>query len=563
MFEGNDQAIYDLLAAQRRVPVASLQQAWADHIASGQPLARLLLDAGAIELPALLRGIAECLGCGVCAQLPEKLPDGAVALINESLALALGVVPLGTAAGVLEVAAMDPFNPALGDDLGFAVGSEVRLVVADPAQVQARMRRYYGGQRREEAANEGSPAAREAHSDETALTETDLAKLAGQPPIIRFVNLVLAQAIRDRASDIHFEPFEEEFKIRYRIDGALHDAPPPPRPLALPVISRLKVLANLNIAERRLPQDGRMRLTLADHTVDLRVSTLPTQFGESVVLRVLDRSAIRLEIGQLGLPAKIREGVLAAIRRPHGMVVVTGPTGSGKTTTLYGCLQVLNAPDTKVLTVEDPVEYEIDGIMQVPVNPAAGLTFARALRTFLRQDPDVVMVGEVRDGETARIAIQASLTGHLVLSTLHTNDAASAVTRLVDMGIEPFLLASTLEAVLAQRLLRRICPACRMPYMPSDAVLRQIDGSGDRLSGTSFYHGIGCRDCQHTGYRGRIGIFEFLPMSEALRDLIVRGASLVEVRQEAIRAGLVPLRGAGVAAIMAGETTVEEVMKVT
>jgi type IV pilus assembly protein PilB len=281
------------------------------------------------------------------------------------------------------------------------------------------------------------------------------------------------------------------------------------------------------------------------------------------VLRVLDRSTIRLDIGQLGLPSKIRDGVMAAIRRPHGMVVATGPTGSGKTTTLYSCLQVLNAPDTKVLTVEDPVEYEIDGIMQVPVNPAAGLTFPRALRTFLRQDPDVVMVGEVRDGETARIAIQASLTGHLVLSTLHTNDAAAAVTRLVDMGIEPFLLASTLEAVLAQRLLRRICSSCRMPYMPSDAVLRQIDGSGDRWTGNPFYRGTGCRECQHTGYRGRIGIFEFLQMSEGLRDLIVRGASLVEVRQEAIRAGMVPLREAGVAAILAGETTVEEVMKFT
>jgi type IV pilus assembly protein PilB len=278
MFEGNDQAIYDFLAAQRRVPVASLQQAWAEHVASGQSLARLLLDAGAIELPALLEGIAECLGCGVCAQLPEKLPDQVVALIDEALALAFGVVPLGTIAGVLEVAAIDPFHPTLVDDLGFAVGGGVHLIAADPAQVQTLLRRYYGDRAREEAANEGSPAAREAHPDETALTETDLAKLAEQPPIIRFVNLVLAQAIRDRASDIHFEPFEQEFRIRYRIDGALHDAPPPPRPLALPVISRLKVLANLNIAERRLPQDGRMRLTLADHAVDLRVSTLPTQF---------------------------------------------------------------------------------------------------------------------------------------------------------------------------------------------------------------------------------------------------------------------------------------------
>ena len=293
------------------------------------------------------------------------------------------------------------------------------------------------------------------------LTETDIEQLAGQTPIIRFVNLVLGQAIRDQASDIHFEPFEHEFKIRYRIDGALYEMAPPPKALALPIISRLKVLANLNIAERRLPQDGRIKLTIAGRAVDLRVSTLPTQFGESVVLRVLDQSAVQLELGQLGLPAAIQAGVEEIIRRPNGIFIVTGPTGSGKTTTLYSCLKMLNTIDAKLLTVEDPVEYEIDGIMQVPVNLAAGLTFARALRTFLRQDPDIVMVGEIRDLETAQIAIQASLTGHLVLSTLHTNDAAGAVTRLVDMGIEPFLLASTLEAVLAQRLVRRICGSCR------------------------------------------------------------------------------------------------------
>jgi type IV pilus assembly protein PilB len=339
---------------------------------------------------------------------------------------------------------------------------------------------------------------------------------------------------------------------------------PPPRSLALPILSRLKVLANLNIAERRLPQDGRIKLTLAGRAVDLRVSTLPTQFGESVVLRVLDQSSVRLDLAQIGLPPAIRAGVEEVIRRPNGIFVVTGPTGSGKTTTLYSCLKALNTVEAKLLTVEDPVEYEIDGIMQVPVNLGAGLTFARALRTFLRQDPDIIMVGEIRDLETAQIAIQAALTGHLVLSTLHTNDAPSAITRLVDMGLEPFLLASTIEAVLAQRLVRRLCPECRQPYEPAASLCRQIAGeSAAALAGRPFYRASGCPACHHAGYKGRLGLFEFLPMTDALRELVVRGASLVELRRQAAEQGMLPLREAGLAAILAGDTTVEEVVKYT
>ena len=399
--------------------------------------------------------------------------------------------------------------------------------------------------------------------DEAALTETDIEQLAGLSPIVRFVNVVLAQAIRDRASDIHFEPFEREFRIRYRLDGALQDMPPPPRRLARPIISRLKVLANLNIAERRLPQDGRIRLTLAGGAVDLRVSTLPTQFGESVVLRVLDQSSVQLVLRQLGLPESIQGKVQDIIRRPNGIFIVTGPTGSGKTTTLYSCLKALNTADAKLLTVEDPVEYEVDGVMQVPVNLTAGLTFARALRSFLRQDPDIVMVGEIRDIETAQIAIQAALTGHLVLSTLHTNDAPSAVTRLVDIGIEPFLLASTLEGVLAQRLVRRVCAACKTPFEPPEAMLRQFDLDPAKLNGRPFYSGKGCAACLHTGYKGRLGLFEFLSVSDPLREMVVRGASLVRLRQQVIGEGMTPLRDAGLQAILAGETTVEEVVRYT
>jgi type IV pilus assembly protein PilB len=563
MFEGHDQAIHELLSAPGRVALPALGAAFAEHQARGQPLAQVLVDRGLIEPAELFQAVAAHLGCGWLDPLPEVLPDAVVGQVAAGIARTHGVVPVPSGDDVVAVAVLDPFTPHLAEDLAFLLGRPVRLTVADPERVQSLLRRHYGEETVPDDSWAGHPVRPGSVVEAGALTETDLEKLAGQPPIIRFVNLVLAQAIRDRASDIHFEPFEQEFRIRSRVDGTLRDLPPPPASLALPVISRLKVLANLNIAERRLPQDGRIRLTLAGRSVDLRVSTLPTQFGESVVLRVLDQSAMRLELGQVGLPAAIQQAVEGVIRRPHGIFVVTGPTGSGKTTTLYSCLKELNQVDAKLLTVEDPVEYEIEGVMQVSVNLAAGLSFARALRTFLRQDPDIVMVGEVRDAETARIAIQASLTGHLVLTTLHTNDAASAVTRLVDIGIEPFLLASTLEAVLAQRLLRRICPTCRVPYEPTEALLHQLNVPPGSLAGRPFYRGAGCGECQQTGYRGRIGLFEFLRMTEPLRDLIVSGASLVDVRRQAVADGLVLLRDAGQAAILAGDTTVEEVIKFT
>jgi type IV pilus assembly protein PilB len=467
-------------------------------------------------------------------------------------------------ARALTLLTVDPFNASLAGDLGFVLEREILLTVADPEAVSALIRQHFGeedGSLAELARELGSAVAPAGVDD--AATETDLEQLAGQTPIIRFVSLVLTQAIRDRALDIHFEPFEHEFKIRCRVDGALRELTPPPRQLARPIVSRLKVLAHLNIAERRLPQDGRIKLTVSGRTVDLRVSTLPTQFGESVVLRVLDQSVLSLELTQLGLPAPVDAGVRAAISRPNGMFIVTGPTGSGKTTTLYSCLHALHSPGVKILTVEDPVEYEIDGIMQVPVNQAAGLTFARALRSFLRQDPDIVMVGEMRDLETAQIAVHASLTGHLVLSTLHTNDAPGAVTRLLDLGIEPFLLASTLEGVLAQRLLRRICPECKTARTPAESVRRHLGADFSQLGEQTCYVGLGCPACQYTGYRGRLGIFELLPINDELRDLIVDGASLMQLRQKATALGLTSLRDAGVRAVLEGETTLEEVMRYT
>ncbi|MEY2881675.1 MAG: hypothetical protein RLZZ15_4055, partial [Verrucomicrobiota bacterium] len=395
------------------------------------------------------------------------------------------------------------------------------------------------------------------------ISDRDLESMAEQTPIIKFVNLVVGQAIRDKASDIHFEPFEHEFKIRYRIDGALYEMAPPPKALSLPIISRIKVLASLNIAERRLPQDGRIKIVIGGRPVDLRVSTLPTQFGESVVLRVLDQSAVQLDISQLGMPQDVLNGIHEIVRRPNGIFIVTGPTGSGKTTTLYSGLRIINTVDLKLLTAEDPVEYEIEGIMQVPVNPLVGLTFAAALRSFLRQDPDVIMVGEIRDLETAQISIQASLTGHLVLSTLHTNDSAGAVTRLVDMGVEPFLIAASLEAVLAQRLMRRICTQCKSSYEPPADLLSQLGIRRDSVGDRQFFYGRGCPTCTQSGYRGRLGVYEWLRMTEAVRDLVTERAPTLEIRQKAIEQGMRTLRDDGLRSIFDGHTSIEEVIKYT
>ena len=392
---------------------------------------------------------------------------------------------------------------------------------------------------------------------------SNLESLANETPIIKFVNLVLYQAVQDRASDIHFEPFEDEFKIRYRVDGALYEMSPPPKHLALPVTSRLKVMSNLNISERRLPQDGRISINLAGRQVDLRVSTLPTQFGESVVLRVLDRTAVTLELESLGFPKQVFDYITEAIQQPNGIIIVTGPTGCGKTTTLYSAMRRINSIESKLLTAEDPVEYDIEGIMQVAINDAVGMTFGKALRSFLRQDPDIIMVGEMRDLETSQIAIQASLTGHLVLTTLHTNDAPGAVTRLIDMGVEPFLVSSTLMAVLGQRLVRTVCKKCRTPFEPTDNQLSLLNLSPHDVGDKVFYYGRGCAACNDTGYRGRKGIFELMVISEPVRALINERAPTVVIRQKAVELGMVTLREDGLRGIFDGETTIEEVLKYT
>lgn len=543
-----------------------LEEVMAEHARTGRPVGQILLDYGIVDTDTQLQIIAEHLGTEVVTINELDLTPEVIETVPSATARMYQCLPVAVEGGVVKIALVDPLNPAVIDELGFSLGKEVRIVVADPAQVEKLIRKFYP----EDSEGVGD-LLKQLGADEEIAKEVveaqggsiDLSSLANEAPIVKFVNLVLFQAVQDRASDIHFEPFEDQFKIRYRVDGALYEMAPPPKHLALPVTSRIKVMADLDISERRLPQDGRISLTIGGRQVDMRVSTLPTQFGESVVLRVLDRSAMQLEMENLGFPKFIYDYMVEAIQQPNGIIIVTGPTGCGKTTTLYSCLRRINTIDSKLLTVEDPVEYDIEGIMQVPVHEAVGMTFAKALRAFLRQDPDIIMVGEMRDLETAQVAIQASLTGHLVMTTLHTNDAPGAVTRMIDMGVEPFLISSTLLAVLAQRLVRMICKRCRTPFEPTESQLALLNLSPHDVGDKVFYYGRGCKECNDTGYRGRKGIFELLPISEPIRILINERSPTAVIRQKAIELGMVTLREDGLRCIFDGDTTIEEVLKYT
>jgi len=545
-----------------------LEEVLQEQNRSGKTISQILTDFQLVDIDTQLQIQAEHLGTEVVSLAEIDLPPEVLRIIPASVAKMYQCVPVAAYDSVVQIALSDPLNPAVIDELGFSVGKEIQIVVADPAAIEKLVAKYYGDDNESVGdilAELGADTnlAKEASEAAAAEDGAGISDLANEVPIVRFVNLVLFQAVQDRASDIHFEPFEDEFKIRYRVDGALYEMSPPPKHLALPVISRLKVMANLNISERRLPQDGRITLPLGNKQIDLRISTLPTQFGESVVLRVLDRSAVNLELESLGLPKYVFDYTSEAIQQPNGIFIVTGPTGSGKTTTLYSCLRKVNAIDVKLLTAEDPVEFDIDGIMQVAINEGLGMTFGKALRSFLRQDPDVIMLGEMRDLETSQIAIQASLTGHLVLSTLHTNDAPGAVTRLVDMGVEPFLISSTLMAVLAQRLVRTICKKCRTPFEPTETQLALLNLSPHDMGEKVFYYGRGCQACNDTGYKGRKGIFELLIISEPIRNLINERAPSIVLRQKAVELGMVTLREDGLRSIFDGDTTIEEVVKYT
>jgi type IV pilus assembly protein PilB len=535
-----------------------------EHQRSGKSIMEVIADFGIRTKEEILSDLASELGAQLvdleqCQFTPELM-----SLIPSQTARVQGALPVYLGDDVLWVALVDPLNGQTLDNLRFAAGMEIQLVIAPPDLVQDYINRFYASETAEVddliSSLSGLVDLKQldgAGGDKIAL------EAATAAPIIKYVNTIVSQAIKARASDIHFEPFENEFKIRYRVDGSLYEMAPPPKELASAIISRVKVMSNLNIAEKRVPQDGRIQTVLAGRSVDLRVSCLPTQFGESVVLRVLDRSAVNLDLETLQMPPSIYQYICQVIEKPNGIFIVTGPTGSGKTTTLYSCLRKINTIDTKILTVEDPVEYELEGIMQVPVQDSIGLNFARVLRAFLRQDPDKILVGETRDLETAQIAIQASLTGHLVLTTLHTNDAPGAVTRLIDMGVEPFLIASSVEGVLGQRLIRKICPHCKTAYEPSETILQQIGLNAHEIGDKNFYYGKGCEQCNHTGYKGRKGLYELMDVTEPIRELINQRAPSVVIRQKAIELGMSTLRADGLRNIFDGETTIEEVVKYT
>ncbi len=560
MFDDHSDLIREIALEAGLVNQTQGDELWESHANTGKSFADSLLDAGLADRPAILQAIADHLQIQYYSVIPNNLADELTRLLKPAQAHKYLVVPVADEAGKLTLLSKDPFNSSVVNELTFILQRDIELAVADPDQVDSAVVKIYG----EPSASSMEDLLGEFDQvDGNAVSDEDVINQASQAPIIRFVDLVLQEAVKAKASDIHFEPFEDQFRIRYRIDGSLYEMAPPPKNLASAVIARVKVLSALNIAERRVPQDGRIKTTIGGRAIDLRVSTLPTQFGESVVLRILDKTVVNLSLEALSMQDDIKEGIRAMVNRPNGIFIVTGPTGSGKTTTLYSALREVNTEDVKILTAEDPVEYEVEGIMQVPINHQVGLTFAAALRSFLRQDPDTIMVGEIRDLETAQIAVQASLTGHVVLSTLHTNDAPGAVTRLIDMGLEPFLISASLEGVLAQRLLRRICKSCRTAYEPDKEVINMLEVDALEIANKQFYFGKGCGECNRAGYRGRQGLFELMSINDSLRTLITQKAPTLVLKQKSIESGMRPLREDGLRCIFDGLTTIEEVLKYT
>lgn len=532
-------------------------------------LGQLLLELGYIDQEQLNGALGYQQGMDTVDLGDYDIPPAVLELIPAEMANTYHVLPLqfDEKAKRITIAMRSADNYQALDTLRLMMGFNVEAVLAPADQLEKRISQYYG----EDEESLASLVA-DLSDDDGADFELDGSKsidleaqieMANDNRVVRLLNLVLLQAIKDKASDIHFEPFDDEFKMRYRIDGVLYEMIPPPKHLAIPIVSRIKVMANLDIAERRLPQDGRIELTVGEEPVDLRVAVLPTMFGESVVLRILDRGNVSLDLGKVGMREDDLDTFRQLIRKPNGIVIVTGPTGSGKTTTLYSALSELNEVSEKILTAEDPVEYDIDGLVQVQVNPAVGLTFAAALRSFLRQDPDIVLIGETRDLETAQIAVQASLTGHLVFTTLHTNDAPSSIARLLDLGLENFLITATIEGILAQRLIRKICPRCKESYDASEDELYALQLTLEDLEGRKLYRGKGCEYCNHSGYKGRMGLFEIMIFDDDMRELIMKQASTQLLRSESRKRGMRTLRQSGLMALYDGITTIEEVIRET
>ena len=536
----------------------------------GEPIGKVGVSLGFFSDEQLGEALAEQWSTTFVTLYDREIPLDVVRLISEPMAQLYRVIPLSLEGNRLTIASADPQKIQIADELRTFLGYDIHVVVATEPEIQKTIEKLFSSETEsveslvDDLEHDGDLAAAAAKAGRDGPTDlTSIEALAESAPVRKLLNMVLLLAIRDGASDIHFEPFEHEFRIRLKADGVLQEMVPPPKHLAFAITTRIKVMANLDIAERRMPQDGRIELNVGGHPVDLRVSVLPTLFGESVVMRVLDRGVVSLDLDKLGMDEAIKRKFREVMIRPNGIILVTGPTGSGKTTTLYSALSELNTVDDKLITTEDPIEYDIDGIVQVPIDNELGNSFAAILRAILRQDPDRILVGEIRDVETAEIAVQASLTGHMVFSTLHTNDAPSTVTRLRDMGVPPFLITATVEAILAQRLVRRICANCREEIFPGPDVLADLELTTDQLEGKKFYRGKGCDKCNRTGYKGRLGLYEFMIMNDDLRDMIMRNASTEDLREKARSQGMITLRDSGMLGIFGGLTTADEVIRET
>ncbi len=533
-------------------------------------LGKIAVRMGLATEEQVLKALGEQLGMKVIKLNDITIPAEMTELVGESMATAYKVVPLSQNKKDKSVTVVmaEPQNPSTIDSLRLFLGVDVKGAVASEADVMAAVERLYAGHHESiqdvvKQIEEDKGLAQLANRNQNTIDLDAIEEMSEAAPVRKLLNMVLLLAIKDKASDIHFEPFEEEYKMRYRVDGILYELVPPPRHLAPAIASRIKVMSNLDIAERRLPQDGKIQLALGGNNVDIRVSTLPTMFGESVVLRILDRSVVQLDLRKLGMPEDTLAQWMEVIMKPNGIILVTGPTSSGKTTTLYATLNELNKIEDKIITTEEPVEYEVEGLIQVPINPDIGVTFASCLRSILRQDPDKILVGETRDLETAEISIQASLTGHIVFTTLHTNDAPSAITRLRDMGLPTFLITATVEAVLAQRLVRKICNSCRTEFTPSREVIMELGLTAEQAAAQKWFYGKGCNKCNNTGYKGRMGIYELALMNDNLREMIVAEVSLDEFRNACRKYGMRTLRESGLQAINLGQTSIEEIVRET
>jgi type IV pilus assembly protein PilB len=562
------------LYKMEEVDQPTAQVIYNDHRKNGTEFLKACVDGG-IREEAVLYAIAEIKGVETVQLGAYELPQGLLDKIPPHVANSYRIIPVDMQGNTIVIATADPDNIDALDDLKFMLKvDEVRPALCSAEQIDKALEKYYKiadqnaaelFSRYNEEVIDGNIGDLETYEigDLDKFDMSDIGAAAESAPVRKLLDLILLTAVKAQASDVHYEPFEEMFRVRNRIDGVLYEMLPVPLALASALVARIKVMSHLDIAERRLPQDGKIAVTIGGRAVDLRVSTLPTMFGESVVIRVLDRSVVSLDLDKIGMPEDTLEYFRTVIQKPNGIVVVTGPTGSGKTTTLYAALNEANDEAVKIITTEDPVEYEIDGLIQVQIEEDIGKTFSSCLRSILRQDPDKILVGEVRDLETAKIAIEASLTGHIVFTTLHTNDAPTAVTRMLDMGLEPFLLAATLETILAQRLVRTICTKCKAPYQPNPEELLMLGLTPEQVTGRNFYYGKGCDVCKNTGYKGRTALFEVVKIAESRRDLILEKASATKLRAAAKRGGMQTLRESGVNKIFQGVTTIEEIVRET